>query len=69
MLMSLFDALRASRASILEKPISTNRATCRIKITLSKLPKINLPAWLAQRVARMSQRSSELAHTRLAFKI
>lgn len=28
MLISLFDALRASRASILEKPISTNRATC-----------------------------------------
>lgn len=27
-LMSLFEALRASRASILEKPISTNRATC-----------------------------------------
>lgn len=29
MLISLFEALRASRASILEKPISTNRATCR----------------------------------------
>lgn len=29
MLMSLFDALRASSASILEKPISTSRATCR----------------------------------------
>lgn len=28
MLMSLFDALRASSASILEKPISTSRATC-----------------------------------------
>lgn len=28
MLMSLFEALRASRASTLEKPISTNRATC-----------------------------------------
>lgn len=27
-LMSLFEALRASRASVLEKPISTNRATC-----------------------------------------
>lgn len=29
MLMSLFEALRASSASILEKPISTNRATCK----------------------------------------
>lgn len=29
MLISLFDALRASSASILEKPISTNRATWR----------------------------------------
>lgn len=28
MLISLFEALRASRASILEKPISTNIATC-----------------------------------------
>lgn len=27
MLMSLFEALKASRASVLEKPISTNRAT------------------------------------------
>lgn len=26
--MSLFEALRASRASILEKPISTRRSTC-----------------------------------------
>lgn len=29
MLMSLFEALRASRASVLEKPISTSLATCR----------------------------------------
>lgn len=29
MLMSLFDTRRASRASVLEKPISTNLATCR----------------------------------------
>lgn len=28
MLMSLFEALRASRASVLEKPISTSLATC-----------------------------------------
>lgn len=37
MLISLFEALRASRASILEKPISTNRATCGKKVQSHQL--------------------------------
>lgn len=37
MLMSLLDARRASSASILEKPISTSRATCWDDGTSSRL--------------------------------